>query len=586
MAKSNLNDFKRKTTRNVLNDTEFLEKVIDWNTFFRRNIHRFIEMYFGIELHFYQVIMVYLMNLAPLVVIVACRAAAKSFCIAIFACARCVLYPKTRVVIASSTKKQASLIVSEKIKKELIPKSPNLAREIKDIRTGQNETEVTFWNGSSIIVVPASDNARGIRATMLIYEEFRMIEKNIIDTVLSPFLYIRQADYLKKSEYEHLVEEPIEIYISSAYFAAHWMSNLIKMTVKDMYNKSEAIFLAYDYSITLKHGIRTRKQLMREKKKLGTLAFAMEYENEMVGSSENPFYIFDKLDKLQVLKKSFYPRYWFNGKYCNGKKNKFAIPKVAGEVRILSVDIAMVSGDKNDNSVATCIRGLPNGDYYERQVPYVEVFGGENTEIQAKKIKRLFYDFEADYLVLDTQNSGLNVFEDLGKIIYDEERDIEYPAFTCFNDKDVASRVKNKEALPVVFSFKGQLEINQKMHYAMADVVDKGRLKLLSNVVKAGDYLDEQDFYNKASTEEKVDFEVPYMQTDLLINEMVNLKQVIRQGRYLALEEPSTGTKDRYISLAMGNYLVKILEEDLINNDEDEDWGDMPMFVSSFVWKV
>jgi hypothetical protein len=150
------NQTKRPETKQ-----DFEERLIDWVTFYRRNIHRFIEHYFGLELFFYQILLIYLMNLSPLIVVVACRAAAKSYIIAIFACAKCVLYPGSKVVIASATKKQASLIVSEKIKKELMPNSPNLAREIKDIRTSANETEVVFHNGSSIVVVPATENARG-----------------------------------------------------------------------------------------------------------------------------------------------------------------------------------------------------------------------------------------------------------------------------------------------------------------------------------------------------------------------------------------------------------------------------------------
>lgn len=42
-----------------------------------------------------------------------------------------------------------------------MPVSINLRKEIADIKTGQNSTEVVFKNTSSIVVVPASDNARG-----------------------------------------------------------------------------------------------------------------------------------------------------------------------------------------------------------------------------------------------------------------------------------------------------------------------------------------------------------------------------------------------------------------------------------------
>lgn len=149
-------------------DRDFEDKIIDWVTFYRRNLHRFIEHYFGLELFLYQKIMIYLMNLSPLVVLICARAIAKSYITSVFACAICVLYPNSKVVITAKLKKTGKMLVSEKIQKELMTNSPNLCREIKDIKTSQNEVEVIFHNGSSIIVTPCNDDARGIRSTVLI----------------------------------------------------------------------------------------------------------------------------------------------------------------------------------------------------------------------------------------------------------------------------------------------------------------------------------------------------------------------------------------------------------------------------------
>jgi hypothetical protein len=582
--KTNIHEKPRQQEKKQEKTFDYTERLIDWITFYRRNLHRAVQHYLQLDLHLYQAIALYLMNICPLVVIVACRASAKSYIIAIFACIKAILYPNSLIVIASATKKQASLIVTEKIVKELMPKSPNLRREIKQIKTSGNETEVMFVNGSSIVVVPATDNARGYRATCLVYEEFRMIKKDIIDFVLSPFLIIRQVPYLNNPEYEHLKEEPTEIYISSAYFAQHWMSKMIKLSVTDMYKKSEALFLAFDYSITLKHNIRTRKQLIKEKKKLGTVAYAMEYENTMVGQGEDAFYSFDLMNNAQSMKKAFYPR--TTQDVLEKKKNPHDIPKQNGEKRLISVDIAMVNNDKNDNTVITCIRALPSGDIYERQIPYIEAFKGDNTTVQATRIKEIFYDFDADILVLDTQNAGLSIADELGKITYSEERDKEYPPFKCFNDEDVAKRIKNKDALPVLFSYKGQSKINEQMHYAMKDALDRKKLKLLINAVQARDYLDTKPFYNKKDIglEQQVLYELVYVQTDLLINEMVGLNQTISKG-CLALEEPTaSATKDRYISLAMGNYLIKQWELDLQEKDSEESWSDAPSFVTSYTF--
>lgn len=80
---------KEKDYKNSFDDT-----IIDWTTFYRRNIHRFVEHYFGIKLHFYQKIILYLMHKSPLVVLLCARAVSKSFITALYACAVCVLYPK------------------------------------------------------------------------------------------------------------------------------------------------------------------------------------------------------------------------------------------------------------------------------------------------------------------------------------------------------------------------------------------------------------------------------------------------------------------------------------------------------------
>lgn len=105
------NMLKRKSDISTKDEMskEFEERIIDWTTFYRRNIHRFIEHYFGIKLHFFQVIMVYLMHLFPSVVFVCSRAVSKSFTTAVYACAVCVLYPNSKVLVTAMTKKQAGL---------------------------------------------------------------------------------------------------------------------------------------------------------------------------------------------------------------------------------------------------------------------------------------------------------------------------------------------------------------------------------------------------------------------------------------------------------------------------------------------
>lgn len=574
-----------------LSKAENVQKLILWITFYRRNPSRFVEHYFGVTLHLYQHIILYLMELFPSFCIVAARSAAKSFLIAIYACKEAILRPGARIVVASATKKQARLIVSEKIKKELIPKSPLLAAEIDSFKDNQNEIEVVFRNGSSIVVVAANENARGYRATVMIYEEFRMIVKNIIDSVLSPFLYVRQADFLNYEEYSGMIEEPKEVYISSAWYQNHWMWDLIRTFVKDMLTNQSSCVIGMDYSISLKHNIKTRNFLIKERKKLDPISWAIEYENQMIAENTRSFFNYEQLNKNRTLKRAFYPRR--NEDALLKQKNKYDIQKQVGEVRIISCDIAMEGGKETDNSIFSCIRLLPESSEYKvmdstgehievkrgyrRQVVYMEpVHGGETTK-QAIRIKQLYTDFNADYCVLDGRNAGISVYDMLAKVLFDEERNVEYKPWKCMNDEKVASRIQIAGAEENVYIIKAQLETNSAIAESMRDVLTSRMIDfLISNteaVDEIGNFFPE---YAIADVDTQLFFERPYLETAALINEMIDLEYERGEQTGLIKIINNNNRKDRYTSVSYGNYFAKMLEHDLLSDSAEYEYT--PLF--------
>ena len=70
----------------------------------------------------------------------------------------------------------------------------------------------------------------------------------------------------------------------------------------------------------------------------------------------------------------------------------------------------------------------------------MESMSGGHTNTQAVRIRQLFNDFECDYLVLDTQNMGLGIFDALIQPLFDKERNIEYDPWSCINDERMAER--------------------------------------------------------------------------------------------------------------------------------------------------
>ena len=593
--------YKKFPTSSWLSSKNNFVRLIDWITFYRRNIPVFVEHYLGIVLHWYQIMWLYILNSCISVVIIAGRASAKSFVIAIFSCAKCILYPNTKVVIASGTKKQAALIVKEKIQKELMPKSENLRREIKKITTNANDIEVTFYNGSSIVVVVADENALGYRSTVLIFEEFKRIKKYIVDKVLKPFQMTRPAEFRTNEECESygvkyrenpdFWEEAVNIYISSAAPTSHWMGKLLKDTVKSKYGDGTSSILATDYSIALKHAIKTRAQLIEAKRSTDPITWREEYENEMLRENANAYFTYGLLTQNQRNKKAFYPRRIEDVK--NRHKNPYAIPKQPGEIRVLACDMAFIErSNKNDNSCFTLVRALPESITYEssnidgkkieikngyrRILSYIEANPGSDVDKQAIRIKQLYYDFDADYCVLDTRNGGILTYDRLAKILYDEDRDCEYPAWKCMNDDVIAKRVNVAGAIENVFAINASAKLNNDIAVSLRGILNSKMIDLLVNPDVAKDLLQNNisEYSSTPDPDVMLFYERPYLETQALINEMISLEYIKNeQTGVITLYETGSNTKDRYVSLAYNSYFIGLLEQDLLSDNSDYEYS-------------
>jgi hypothetical protein len=79
-------------------------------------------------------------------------------------------------------------MVEQKIKNELIKKLSPILKYLYEqgqikIKASKDEVEVEFFNGSTIKVLPAMDSSRGARATILVYEECRLLKKGDVDSI-------------------------------------------------------------------------------------------------------------------------------------------------------------------------------------------------------------------------------------------------------------------------------------------------------------------------------------------------------------------------------------------------------------------
>ena len=197
-------------------------------SYYRDNPHRCASEYLNIKLKTFQKILLYLMMHMNFFMFTACRGIGKTYLVSLFAVIRCILYPGTKIVVSSGTIKQATevlLKITEDFAKLHDWGSANLRNEIdwKETHIGQNDATIMFKNGSFITVVTSNENSRSKRANCIIVDEFRMVDQNVIDTVLRKFLTSpRHPGYLDNPEYAHLQERNKEFYMSSAWYKVHW----------------------------------------------------------------------------------------------------------------------------------------------------------------------------------------------------------------------------------------------------------------------------------------------------------------------------------------------------------------------------
>lgn len=124
--------FMAKELRGTVSGADLLEKeqeekVIEWDTLFRRNWDIYAEFYLGIGLKPYQREALHEIGTSDVFFWRAGRGGAKSFITALAAICKLMLYPNCWIVVTASTIDQANKIVEDKILSELVKKlSPYL----------------------------------------------------------------------------------------------------------------------------------------------------------------------------------------------------------------------------------------------------------------------------------------------------------------------------------------------------------------------------------------------------------------------------------------------------------------------------
>lgn len=239
--------------------------------------------------------------------------------------------------------------------------------------------------------------------------------------------------------------------------------------------------VGFPYQLPVYEGYYPEEQIREEMQEddFDSIAWSMEMDSLFFGSSEKAFYNFETVDKIRKIQRALYPKPYYA--LLNDSKYKYE-PKRNGEIRLLSMDIATQGGSKNDATCFTLMQLLPtSSNQYIRNVLYITTLDGGHTFDQALKARRLFEDFDCDYIIVDTNGVGIGVFDNLVIEQVDDERNTVYPAWSCINDDKMAERCKDPEAEKVIYSIKATAKFNSDAAVYLRDCIKRGKLRLLIN---------------------------------------------------------------------------------------------------------
>ena len=565
----------KKSEKQLANEKSkrVMDGVAYWGSFYRANPQRFVKDYLNVDLRLFQKFLIYAMMHNNHFMFWAARSLGKTYLTALFCVVRCILFPGTKICVASATRSQANEVL-QKITEDFMKLhdwgSDLLRREIESYTVGANKAEIIFRNGSWIKVVTASDTGRGARANVLLLDEFRMIDKNTITLVLKRFLGApRQPNYLNLPEYkdrEDLTETNIEMYLSSCWFKSHWSYDKSKAYTFNLLGGREGYFVCgLPYQMAIKERLKKRVEIEDEmsEKDFDQMLFDMEMGCMPFGSSDDAFFSFDDVTQRRRLQTAMY------APGISALRDVKIPEPVMNERRILSVDVALMASGKHKNDASSIIinSAIPtNNNEYTANIVYMENQEGLNADELALVIRRLYKWFKCTDLVIDGSGVGQGVLDLLMRDMLDPETGELYHALSCRNNKAIEERCRVANAPKEIWVIKADAGFNSIICNGLRSGFQRGKINLLVSEAEAEELLkDKYRNYKKMTPNDQLMLKMPYIQTTLLVYELISLEFEIK-GTNVRVYEKSGKRKDRYSSLAYNYWVQCQLENEFLQN--------------------
>ena len=478
------------------------------------------------------------------------HAYSKSFLSVMTLMCRCVLYPRCKLFVTSGGKEQAAGIIKEKVT-EICTLVPAFERELDKrpgkTREGKDYVCYVFKNGSYFDNIAASEKSRGKRRHGGLIEECVGVDGKILSEVIIPTMNVSRLCMDGSTQPEETLNKS-QIYVTTAGWKGTFAyDKLIQLLVWMITEPEKALVMGGTWRIPVLVKLLDRS-FLQDLKRDGTFneaSFDREYESKWSGTVEDAFFRGDVFDRNRELQKPEYEK--------SGRSS-------AASFYILSVDV----GRKGCDSVICVFKVTPQSmGGAIKSLVNIYTLSDEHFEDQARKIKNLYYKYNARRIVIDGNGLGIGLVDYFVKPQIDPDNGDEYPDFGVYNDeegyyKKYKTSTTEQEALYII---KANAPINTEAHANAQTQMLAGKVKLLIDERVAKQKLLGTKMGQNMKPEERAEYLKPFTLTSILKEEMMNLREET-EGLNIILKQANKGIrKDKFSAFEYGLYYIKEEEE-------------------------
>lgn len=473
------------------------------------------------------------------------RGYGKTFCEVLCMILVAILYPRIHIALTAQTKENAASILKEKYL-EIIKFYPLLENEVVSAKFSKNSAEIEFANGSVIDILANAQSSKGQRRARISAEEAAQIKAELFEDVIEPIVEVPRV-------LPNGIADPRELNQNIAYFTTSGYRNSVAYdralkTHMDMLDLDGKISIGSSWMLGSYYGRGSNKdQIIKKREDLNPVAFAQNYMSHWVGNSSGALVDIQKLMDCRTLN---YPEF----------ENE------PGFDYVLGIDVARSLKSGNAISSVAVIKIIRDDDLKIKQLHLVNIFeisGNKNFEEQAVIIKKIKNAFEAKAVCLDNNGLGVGILDELLKQTYDPETG---KRLGCWQTINADVTPEEPDAERCIYALMPQSD-NSNIIVNFIGMVEAKKLRLLIKKNNEDYSLDSMD-----NQSEEV---LPYVLTDLLIDEVANLKLKTLPSNKLSVERViSSMNKDNYSALAYGLWYAKTYEDaEYVKDDLDDILG-------------